>query len=131
MGIRQGIRALLADALITAKVGDRVYPGAAPQKASLPFIVVNFTGLDAHISHGGRDASADRRTLTVEAHSSSQAEAEEIMESVDTVFAAGRPMPPGIGVILLDDEFDQIVFPGSGGDDKRRIVVQGYIVWAA
>jgi hypothetical protein len=63
------------------------------------------------------------------------ADAKALARAVDAALSpvAGGPVSPhaAIGVVLLDDEYDQVEQAGGAGDDRVATIIQNFIVWAA
>lgn len=120
--------AILAVGGMADLVGDRVYPGQAPQNAPRPYIVYGQIAKDPDISHSGR-GDCDRDLYDVHCVSDGYALAKQIARRVDRALDPGVMDSPVIGAALLQDEYDQSEPAGTGGDDRVHTVVLQFAIW--
>jgi len=72
---------LNADAGLTALVGDRIYPNTAPQRGTMPQVVLRTASAERYYSHGGPSQVADVR-VEISCWSKSYLEAKKVADAV-------------------------------------------------
>ncbi|NBQ69146.1 MAG: DUF3168 domain-containing protein [Nitrosomonadaceae bacterium] len=110
MSASKALRArLVADATMTGLVGNRIYPGRAPQKPTMPYIVYHriSTVRSATLDSGNTKVPEVRMQCDVIA--TTQAEVETILNQMRLVMDNFRGTSAGVTVlgVSVSDEQDQ------------------------
>lgn len=119
--IGEALRAYLLDrAGVSAIVGTRMYPGAAPERAAFPRLVYQTVSTNDLTDHDGGDGYTDE-TVQIAAEAHTRATATALMHEVRKAlvgYGAADGLMDGWGVaaILPEGRFEQPEAPADGSD---------------
>jgi len=113
MSASKALRArLVADATMTGLVGNRIYPGRAPQKPTMPYLVYHRISTVRAATLDTGNAKVPEVRMQVDVIAASQSEVETIMNQMRLVMDNFRGTSAGVTVlgVSVDDEQDQPEF---------------------
>ena len=113
MSASKALRArLVADATMTGLVGSRIYPGRAPQKPTMPYLVYHRISTVRAATLDTGNAKVPEVRMQVDVIAASQSEVETIMNQMRLVMDNFRGTSAGVTVlgVSVDDEQDQPEF---------------------
>lgn len=135
-GLELIIAKLFSTTAITTAVGQKIYPGMAPQNISPPYLVVYKPGQENRQLLAG-SAKFPKSRITIEAHGKSASEAndlgellmQELEDVTNEVVSSGSP-PTALGTITITpadsdvDDYDDV-------QQSYRRVIDFYVDWRA
>lgn len=113
MSASKALRArLIADATMTGLVGNRIYPGRAPQKPTMPYIVYHRISTVRAATLDTGNAKVPEVRIQCDVIASSQSEVETVLSRMRVVMDNFRGTSSGVTVlgVSVDDEQDQPEF---------------------
>lgn len=113
MSASKALRArLIADATMTGLVGNRIYPGRAPQKPTMPYIVYHRISTVRAATLDTGNAKVPEVRIQCDVIASSQSEVETVLSRMRIVMDNFRGTSSGVTVlgVSVDDEQDQPEF---------------------
>lgn len=124
MAIGEGLRTLLlAEGTITALCSTRIYLGRAPQKPTLPYLVMTnlrtdpLKALDGTYGMGTKDFDLDCVAAT---QPGAQALADAVMEYLDDYTGAAGSHT--INAVLINDQSEDAIEPADSSDTWSHVV---------
>ena len=122
-------------AIVGTGVNARIYPQAAPQKAPLPYIVVNLIGGDHTQPLGGTIGYRETR-LQIDGFSENYAEMRQLAKAVfDSITSITNPTSVTVGSETytlycgkLDSDLSELVEPQDASDRVVRRFLQEYTI---
>lgn len=113
MSASKALRArLIADATMAGLVGNRIYPGRAPQKPTMPYIVYHRISTVRAATLDTGNAKVPEVRIQCDVIASSQSEVETVLSRMRVVMDNFRGTSSGVTVlgVSVDDEQDQPEF---------------------
>ena len=123
--MKSGLVALLStESTITAICSTRVYVSKAPEKASLPYVIITQMSSEENPSLDGASGKLRFITFDIDCKSKTSVQAESLGNAVRTFIqdytgAAGNYT---IGAVIMNDESDSYEPPQDGSDVGVHVV---------
>lgn len=113
MSASKALRArLIDDATMSGLVGNRIYPGRAPQKPTMPYVVYHRISTVRAATLDTGNAKVPEVRIQCDVIASSQSEVETVLSQMRIVMDGFRGTSSGVTVlgVSVDDEQDQPEF---------------------
>ena len=123
--MKSGLVSLLTgEATISALVGSRVFIGKAPEKATLPHIVITQMGSEENTSIDGLSGQLRTLTFDIDCRAKRSVEVESLATAVRTFIDdySGTAGSYTIGAVFVNDEQDDYEPPADGSDVGVHVV---------
>lgn len=116
---------------VRALVDLRVHAHHVPERSLYPFIWLSRSGRETDRDHDGQ-GGLTRHDYDIEAVSDDQAEAEDVADAVHDALAGHRGTFGARDVqgVFVEDQDDDYVPRGTGGDDGLLVVAQRVTIWS-
>ena len=115
---------LTGEATISAIVSSRVYVGKAPQKATLPYLVLTQLGSEENTSIDGASGQLRFLTFDIDCKAKTSVQAESLGNAVRVFLDdySGTAGSYTIGAVILNSESDDYEPPTDGSDIGVHVV---------
>lgn len=122
---------LLSDADVTHLVGQRVHANHVPEKSSYPHIWLARSGKEKDRDLDGQ-GGITRHLFDLECISPDLGDAQDVADAVDDRLAGHRGTfgTRRVQGVFLDDQDDDYIPRGTGGDDGLMVVAQQVTIWS-
>lgn len=117
--MKSGLVSLLTgEATISAIVSSRVYINRAPQKATLPYIIITQMAADNHITLNGSSNNFRTLTFDIDCKAKTSLEAATLSDAVRVFIDdySGTAGTYTIGAVLMNGEADDYEAPADASD---------------